>query len=102
MLKRTLSVILLLSVAALALACDPSHTVTYENQTSQALTVFRFGREAFELQPYETSDYGVIEFSGQMPIEAQNSDGTVVYSTTVTWDELEQAGWQVVITDEGG
>ncbi len=85
-------------VAFTSLACDPGHTVTFENETSQNITIFRDGQRDFELKPFETAGFTFLEFSGYTLLEARNEDGQTIYAETVTCEELKEAGWEIIIT----
>lgn len=101
--RRCIFAIILLSAAAAVsyVACEPGHTVTYENRTDKIVAVYRFGRHELDLQPGETAESSVLKFN-QMPIEAKDESGTAVYSETLTWNELRANGWKIVITDSAG
>lgn len=98
-LRIVLFVILAVATAATAAACDPGHTVTFENQTAQNVTIFRDGRRDFTLKPFEVAGFTFIEFSGQILLEAKNEDGAIILSERLTWSDLERMGWKIAITD---
>lgn len=86
--------------ALAALACDPGHDVTYENRTASSLTIYVSGARDVSIKPFakETSD--LLRFRGAKTIEAKDETGAVVFSKTVTWDDLRRQGWKVSITEE--
>jgi hypothetical protein len=92
--------ICLLLLLATTVACDPGHTVTFENRTSHTVTVFRGGARDFVLKPSEKAGYTILEFAGSMAFEARNESGKVIYSETLTWEELKAQDWRIVITQE--
>lgn len=96
-----LTLLLLAVLAAVTgmIACDPGHTVTFENQTSQNITIFRDGHSDFELKPFETASFTFLEFSNDILLEGKNEDGQTIYAETVTWMDLERSGWRITITD---
>ena len=85
---------------ASAVACDPGHTVTFENRTSHTVTVFRGGARDFVLKPSEKAGYTILEFAGPMTFEARDESGKVIYSQTLTWEELKAQDWRIVITED--
>ncbi len=93
------ALLILAAVAIGAVACDPGHTVTFENETSQNITIFRDGRRDFELKPFETAGFTFLEFSGDTLLEARNEGVQTIYAETFTWEELKEAGWQIVIAE---
>ncbi len=88
----------LVVVALLAMACDPSHAITYENRTNESLEILYNGRFNFSLEPGETKTVDEIEFD-DATFSARTSDGRVIYSRDITWEELEDEGWRIIITD---
>ena len=99
MLKRTLSVGLLVAAVLLAflgVACDPGHSVTYENRTDESIDFFIDGSFAASIDPQDERTFSKIEFD-VATFEARDSTGELVYRKTFTWEELEEAGWRVVV-----
>jgi hypothetical protein len=90
-------IILALTVGAAA-GCDPGHGVTYDNRTGQRVTVFQDGVREFVLEVSERKTYTEFLFSGSSLFEAKDDKGTVLYSELLTWDELKERGWEIVIT----
>jgi len=64
------------------------------------VTVFRGGARDFVLKPSEKAGYTILEFAGSMAFEARNESGKVIYSETLTWDELKAQGFRFVITQD--
>ena len=95
------SLLLLTLLAFYSMACDPGHPVTYDNRTDQPVEIFVNGFFDGALAPMEKKTFDKIEF-GTATFEARDFSGRVLYSETLTWDELKDAGWRIVITDEGG
>jgi hypothetical protein len=91
--------VIVVTLALVSLGCDPGHDVEYHNQTEERLSVYRFGRYDFTLEPGQQATYGVLEFSGSMTVEAKDDDGRVVYSSAFTWEQLRQMNWEIAITD---
>ena len=85
-------------VAFSNLACDPSHPVTYDNRTNKPVTVFLNDAFSASLEPMQKKTFDIIAFS-EATFEARESDGHVIYSETFTWEELKEAGWRIVITE---
>ncbi len=91
-------VLILAAVAIGAVACDPSHAVTYDNRTNSSVMIFINGAFDASVGPMEKKAPEVIEFS-EATFEARDSAGRVIYSETFTWEELKEAGWQIIITE---
>lgn len=89
--------LLVVSGAFVVTACDPGHNVTYENTTDQVVSVFVNGAFDFTLGPSEKKEFLVFKFREET-LEAKDEVGRVIYSETFTWEELKEAGWQIVIT----
>lgn len=79
-------------------ACDPSHAVTYDNETDMAITIYKNDKFSASLKPMEEKTFELIEFS-EATFEATDSGGRVVHSETFTWEKLGDAGWRIVITE---
>ena len=86
-------------VAVSGMGCEPGRGVTYENRTNHTVTVFRDGVRDFVLKPSEKQHYSEFKFTGSSAFEARDEIGRVVYSETLTWDELKRRGWKIVITE---
>lgn len=91
-------IILAFTVGLAATGCDSGHAITYENRTGQRVTVFRDGVRALVLEVSEREAYDLFLFSGSMLFEARGDEGTVLFSEMLTWDELKERGWEIVIT----
>jgi hypothetical protein len=90
--------LILAAVAIGAIACDPSHAVTYDNRTNNSVMIFINGAFDGSVDPMDEKTLEVIEFD-EATFEARDSDGRVIYSETFTWEELKDAGWRIVITE---
>ncbi len=97
--RRGWPALLILAAAAIgAVACDPSHAVTYDNRTNESVMIFINGAFDGSVDPMDETTAEVIEFD-EATFEARDSDGRVIHSETFTWDELKEAGWRIVITE---
>ena len=74
--------------------------MTYENQTDHTVTVFRDGAVGPTLGPFEERESGLFDFDGAITFRAKDENGRVVYSETLTWEELKKRGWKIVITED--
>jgi len=86
-------------VAFLLTGCDPGHTLTYRNDSAQTVTVSRDTTEIVVLGPHEQRRFSTLEFVGEETFEARDESGQVIYSETLTWDDLKRRGWTIVITE---
>jgi hypothetical protein len=87
-------------VAALgAFACEPGRIPEYENATSQRVTIYKDGMPAFSLEPGESTGIAMFEEDWLPDIKIVAEDGRVLLEDHITWDELEEMGYKIVITD---
>ncbi len=101
--SKPVEILLALLVAASLLggatACDPGHSVEYQNRTDKRLEVLINGRPEVTLGPFEKQNLDLLEFRGTQDFEARDEDGRVVYFETFTWAQLKKRGWKIVITE---
>lgn len=90
----------LAALLLLSLACDPVQAVTYENETDRTVTVFRDDTLIVTLEPSEKKKFSTLEFVEPRTFEAKDQSGRVIYSETLTWDELKAQGWRIVIEEQ--
>jgi len=96
--RAILIALLVLVLTALpTTACDPGHAVTYDNRMDIAITILLDGQVEASLEPMQRKTLDLIEFDNAT-FEARDSAGTVLYRETLTWAELKQRGWKIVIT----
>ncbi len=87
--------------AMLGLACfqHDDESVIYENATDITLTLVSDGAELITLLPGEVDrDHFLRKQLMPDHIEAYDQSGTLLFERTYTWEDLEAAGWRVVIT----
>ena len=83
------------------LACDPGHTVTWENRTPYRLVVFDEDDVVVShLEPFETLTVPQKKFLWEGKIAAKTPDGRVVFQVDLTWEELKAQDWRIVITED--
>ena len=87
-----ISAILLVSVA-----CDPGHGVTFINQTGVELEVYSGGLSAGRLAPHTERTLSYTRYSGVKLFEARDLSGTVLFSRSYSWNELEERDWKILI-----
>ena len=85
------------AAAFFATACDPSHGVTYENRMGFSAVVLINGRSEASLKPMEEKTFDLIKYDGESTFEAKDESGDVVFSERLTWEELRQRSWRIVI-----
>jgi hypothetical protein len=86
-------------IAAAGTGCDPGHTLTYRNDTGKTVTVSSASTEIVTLRPQEEKKFSTLEFVGEEIFEVRDENGRVIYSETLTWDDLKRMGWKIVITE---
>ena len=101
---RKLLAVLSLSVAlgaVVGIACfqHEDESVTYENATAVTVTIVSDGAELITLLPGEMNTNHFLR-KQLMPdhIEAFDQSGTLLFDRTYTWEDVEEAGWRIVIT----
>lgn len=81
------------------LACDPWPPVEYENATSQRVTVYKSGKFSLALEPHQSVKAHASEDVWLPDIKVVAEDGRVLLEDHITWDELRQMDYKIVITD---
>lgn len=99
MVWRLSGALLVACLVVFLVACDPGHEITYVNETDQHITVRLNGGVHAELGPHETKDVLTLEFIRARTISAENEGGRVIYSETLTWGDLRDKGWKIVISN---
>ncbi len=100
-----IAVCVLLAVATvlvwlLGAACQPGQAVEFENATSQPVTVYQGGILALRLDPREVEQpVGFFPEDWRPEIEVVAEDGRVLLRDKITWDEVAQMKYRIVITD---
>lgn len=77
-------------------ACDPTQTLTYENETPTPVQVFKNGVRITNLKPQESKEFGSF-VSRINTFEARDELGRLVYRETLTREELEDRDWTITI-----
>ncbi|MFC1925131.1 hypothetical protein ACFLW2_00355 [Chloroflexota bacterium] len=85
-------------------ACQPTWSLTFENQKDQSLTIFvrEYGKETWHetggISPKETRRMEIYPNKYVTSfIEARDASGKVLYSEEFTWEELEERDFKIVI-----
>lgn len=78
-------------------ACDPGHHITYENRTDQRLEIFVDGSFETEVEPLGTQEVLSLELLHPARFEAKSQLGSIVYAETLTWQQLRERNWRIVI-----
>lgn len=81
-----------------SVACDPGHGVTVVNESGQSITIYSGGHTEGTLGPGQRKTFTYIKYAGQKLFEAQDEDGDVLFSEELTWQELRERRWRIVIT----
>ena len=82
-----------------ALACEAWPGVKWENATSQRVAIHRGGEYAFSLEPHESQEVSTSEDDWRPEIRVVAEDGRVLLEDKITWDELGQMDYRIVITE---
>lgn len=97
---RRWAVVVVLVGAVVGIACHDDQSVAYENATSITMTVMIDYSELVTLEPGESESFKTRENVMPDRVRAFDQDGTPRFDRTYTWEDLEQAGWRVIITDD--
>jgi len=82
-----------------ALACEPWPDVEWENATSQRVAVYEGGELALNLDPHEIQAVSTSEDDWRSDVKVVAEDGRVLLDGPITWDDVEQMGRRIVITE---
>ncbi len=97
---RRWAVITVLVGAVVGIACEQGQSVEYENATSTTMTIMIDYSELVTLEPGKSESFKTRENVMPDRVRAFDQDGTPRFDRTYTWEDLEQASWRVIITDE--
>ncbi len=88
-----------LTAIVLLLGCvgDSGHEIKYSNHLNQTVSVYIDGVRDFALAPNESNHYTLLTLKHAALFEAKSEDNTVLFSKTLTWDDLRRMGWAIVI-----
>ncbi len=88
----------LAGAAAATVACDPTDTITIDNQTTERLFLSEDGVRAHSaMEPGKVTRFSTLRFAGAELIEIKNEDGTLFYSRRLSRHDLSQLGWRITI-----
>ncbi len=93
------SIVATVAIAVALGACDPTHDITYENETNEFIEIYTDGFLNVSLDPLQKRTLSTIKFRW-LTFEARNAAGNVLYRQTFSWDELRHTGWRIVVTDD--
>jgi len=74
------------------------------NKTDERITVLVDGSVEATVEPLGTEKVGSLELLHPATFEARDESGASIYKVTLTWEELRQRNWQIVIepTEQAG
>jgi hypothetical protein len=82
-----------------AFACENWPIVGWENATSQRVTVYAYGDFEFDVQPHQTKNIVNPASHWRPEIKVVAEDGRVLLEDHITWEEVREMGYKIVITD---
>ncbi len=94
-----LCVALLLTLTPVFVGCDEGSDITYVNMTDSTLEVYIDALLELTFEPNETRELLILKFSIPKLFQAQRKDGTVIFSETLSWEDLEAREFNLVFTD---
>ncbi len=86
------------AVLQVACNCDPGAQVTYVNMMDKAVWVYRDDGFVTSLPAGESDTLGTLQSVWKKHVTAKDDEGRVVWEDEITWAELEELGYRVVIT----
>jgi len=96
---RSLAVIAAFAAITGTFACENWPMVGWENATSQRVTVYAYGDFEFDVQPHQTKNIVSPASHWRADIRVVAEDGRVLLEDHITWDEVREMGYKIVITD---
>ncbi len=78
--------------------CDPGAGITYENRTTETVELVDGNEFLGPIPPGESVRFTTFEFVGKRLLQARTLAGELVYSADLTWEEIREMDWTVVIT----
>ncbi len=100
---RMLRILIFLWLIALTAGCSPGGSssvyeeISYENQTGHIVQLSISGEVLMALGPWEERSRSLQKFPGSLLFEARVASGWVIYSESLTWNDLNSKGIIVVI-----
>lgn len=87
----------LVLTAALSVACDRGHALTYDNQSDTAVVLSKDGTQIVTLGPHESKVRDLLELHEAATFTAVTDGGQIIYAETLTWEKLRAQNWTIVI-----
>ena len=79
----------------------PGAGIDYINATSQRVTVYEGEVKAFAIEPRESAGVAMAKRYWEPNIKVVAEDGRVLLEDHITWRELKEMNYRIVITDPG-
>jgi hypothetical protein len=86
-----------LAASLLLVGCDKGHHIRYENQTDQTVDVYIGNTREVTLASGEARSFTTVKLLKPATFQAKTSDGEVIFSRTLSWDDLRSMDWTIVI-----
>jgi len=77
--------------------CEPGPPVTYQNTTSQLVSVYEGGILSFTLEPHESKRIATLREYWVPNIKVVAADATVLLEDRISWDEMRDMDSKIVI-----
>jgi hypothetical protein len=90
--------VVVVGLLGLLIACAEHRDITYTNLTSSRMTLFLNGRAEGTIDTNESMTRR--SKKGSQHIEAYDAQGSSVFDETLTWDELKELNFEIVIDGE--
>lgn len=85
----------------LATACDPGANITYVNNTTYKVRIYKSNNHfVADLNPSEERTFSTQKDLWTGGIVAKTQDGRTVFSIDLTWEQLKAQGYRIVISEE--
>lgn len=96
---RQIIVGMLLIISWLIVGCDAGHSVTFENRTDRPAIVFEGRAESIMLPPNSSEKLSVLEYDGYETFSVRDEAGSLLFSASLTWQDLEEMNWTIIVVD---
>jgi hypothetical protein len=100
--RACLTLVALGVLLALGAACKPGANITYVNNTTHKVRVYKSNHHfVADLNPSQERTFSTYKHLWTGGILAETRNGRVVFSVDLTWDELKAQDYRIVIEEQG-
>ncbi len=78
--------------------CEPAYSFRVDNSTNQTLTIYVNSEQIASVVAGKTAECKIQGSAGRYLIEAKDARGAVYYSTDVSYEQLRDGKYKIIIT----